>query len=142
MNKKIINKIEKAPKKVKFMKYFKRVIKKIAKNNKRKKKCSNPIKKKNLKQKDFKSGCLIPTPYNSNEFLMQNQSSPFYNEDEETDFNFISSELTNIDSEFQDFDSYLMESTNDDTNIINNLGNNIKINSNNSQKTIFINKQK
>ena len=73
---------------------------------------------------------------------MQNQSSPFYNEDEETDFNFISSELTNIDSEFQDFDSYVMESTNDDTNIINNLGNNIKINSNNSQKTIFINKQK
>ena len=68
-------------------------------------------------KKNFKSkfSYEIQSPYNSNNFLISNQSSPFYEENEEMEFYFQPTELTNIDlySDIKDFISYKMESTNE-----------------------------
>ena len=70
--------------------------------------------KKNIKSK---FSYEIQSPYNSNNFLISNQSSPFYEENEEMEFYFQPTELTNIDlySDIKDFISYKMESTNDES---------------------------
>jgi len=70
-------------------------------------------------KKNFKSkfSYEIQSPYNSNNFLISNQSSPFYEENEEMELYFQPTELTNIDlySDIKDFISYKMESTNDES---------------------------
>lgn len=38
----------------------------------------------------------ISSPYNSNEYLMKNQSSPFYDDEDEEDFTFQQSELYDL----------------------------------------------
>ena len=72
-------------------------------------------------KKNFKSkfSYEIQSPYNSNNFLISNQSSPFYEENEEMEFYFQPTELTNIDlySDIKDFISYKMESTNDESDL-------------------------
>ena len=70
--------------------------------------------KKNIKSK---ISYEIQSPYNSNNFLISNQSSPFYEENEEMEFYFQPTELTNIDlySDIKDFISYKMESTYDES---------------------------
>ena len=57
--------------------------------------------------------------YNSNNFLISNQSSPFYEENEEMELYFQPTELTNIDlySDIKDLISYKIESTNDESDI-------------------------
>ena len=70
-------------------------------------------------KKNFKSkfSYEIQSPYNSNNFLISNQSSPFYEENEEMELYFQPTELTNIDlySDIKDFISYKMESTNNES---------------------------
>ena len=70
-------------------------------------------------KKKFKSkfSYEIQSPYNSNNFLINNQSSPFYDENEEIDFYFQPNELTNFDlfTDIKDLISYKMESTNDES---------------------------
>ena len=85
------------------MKYFttKKVPKRFSKRFIRhtKKPSINPRKKKiTLKAKNvFNDPSQISSPYNSNEYLMRNQSSPFYDdEDEEEDFTFQQSELVEL----------------------------------------------
>ena len=70
--------------------------------------------KKNIKSK---FSYEIQSPYNSNNFLISNQSSPFYEENEEMEFYFQPTELTNIDlySDIKDLISYKIESTNDES---------------------------
>ena len=70
--------------------------------------------KKKFKSK-FKYEML--SPYNSNNFLINNQSSPFYEENEEGDFYFPPNEFSNIDlfSDIKDLFSYKLESTNDES---------------------------
>ena len=50
------------------------------------------------KKFNSKTMFIIQTPYNSNEFLIDNQSTPFFEEEEE-DFNFFPSELNNYNNE-------------------------------------------
>ena len=74
----------------------------------------------NIKKK-FKSNCKyeIKSPYNSNNFLINNQSSPFYEENEEGDFYFQPYEFTNFDlfSDIKDLISNKVESTNEESDI-------------------------
>ena len=59
---------------------------------------------------------IIQTPYNSNEFLIDNQSTPFFEEEE--DFNFFPSELNNNNNgKIKDFISFTNEPTNGGSNI-------------------------
>ena len=68
------------------------------------------------KKSNSKTLFIIQTPYNSNEFLIDNQSTPFFEEEE--DFNFFPSELNNYNnSEIKDFVSFENESTNGSSNI-------------------------
>ena len=67
------------------------------------------------------------SPYNSNEFLIMNQSTPFYDEEDEEDF-FMSqkSELTDLDKGLKEIKGieYVYEkfdSTRDESEIINDL---------------------
>ena len=69
------------------------------------------------KKSNSKTLFIIQTPYNSNEFLIDNQSTPFFEEEEE-DFNFFPSELNNYNiGEIKDFVSFENESTNGSSNI-------------------------
>lgn len=118
---KIINKKSKPSSKIIiYMKKFKKTIKRISK--KFKKNSSNmrriqAIQKKNiLKETDSYSNIQIDSPYNSNEYLIQNQSSPFYDENDEEEFSFTPNEIMKLDlySEIKDFFYYKMDSTNDE----------------------------
>ena len=72
-------------------------------------------------KKDKKSFFIIESPYNSNEYLIEIQSTPFLEEEEEKDFNFFPREFNNINiDEKKDF-SFHNESTSDCTNINNEL---------------------
>lgn len=102
------------------MKFSKKLTKKLLKKVKKKMKTKikrfqrNPSAKKKSKSKTL---FIIQTPYNSNEFLIDNQSTPFFEEEEE-DFNFFPSELNNNNNgEIKDFISFTNESTNDSSNI-------------------------
>ena len=101
------------------MKFSKKLTKKLLKKVKKKMKTKikrfqrNPSAKKKSKSKTL---FIIQTPYNSNEFLIDNQSTPFFEEEEE-DFNFFPSELNNNNGEIKEFISFINESTNDSSNI-------------------------
>ena len=105
------------------MKFSKKLTKKLLKKVKKKMKTKikrfhrDPSAK---KKSNSKTMFIIQTPYNSNEFLIDNQSTPFFEEEEE-DFNFFPSELNNNNGEIKDFISFTNESTNDSSNINNEL---------------------
>ena len=98
----------------KLIKFSKRLSQKLIKNKKRIRGVKN-IKKK------FKSNFKyeFQSPYNSNNFLINNQSSPFYEENEEEDFYFQPNEFTNFDlfSDIKDSISNKVESTNEESDI-------------------------
>ena len=116
------------------MKYFttKKVPKRFSKRFIRhtKKPAINPRKKKiTLKAKNvFNNPSLISSPYNSNEYLMRNQSSPFYDdEDEEEDFTFQQSELVDLvnglkETKESELNCDKLDSTLDESEIINDPG--------------------
>ena len=102
------------------MKFSKKLTKKSLKKGKKKMKTKikrfhrDPSAK---KKSNSKTMFIIQTPYNSNEFLIDNQSTPFFEEEEE-DFNFFPSELNNYNiGEIKDFVSFENESTNGSSNI-------------------------
>ena len=106
------------------MKFSKKLTKKSLKKGKKKMKMKmkrfhrDPSTK---KKSNSKTLFIIQTPYNSNEFLIDNQSTPFFEEEEE-DFNFFPSELNNYNiGEIKDFVSFENESTNGSSNINNEL---------------------
>ena len=116
------------------MKYFttknvpKRFSKKFIRHTK--KSAINPRKKKiTLKAKNvFNNPSPISSPYNSNEYLMRNQSSPFYDEeDEEEDFTFQQSELVELvnglkETKENELNCDKLDSTLDESEIINDPG--------------------
>ena len=66
----------------------------------------------------------ISSPYNSNEYLMKNQSSPFYDDEDEEDFTFQQSELYDLvnglkETKEIEFTCDKMDSTLDESEIIN-----------------------
>ena len=67
------------------------------------------------------------SPYNSNEFLIMNQSTPFYDEEDEEDYFMLqTSELSDLDKEIKEIKGidYVYEkhdSTRDESEIINDL---------------------
>ena len=116
------------------MKYFttKKVPKRFSKRFIRhtKKPSINARKKKiTLKAKNvFNNPSPISSPYNSNEYLMKNQSSPFYeDEDEEEDFSFQQSELVDLvnglkETKESELNCDKLDSTLDESEIINDPG--------------------
>ena len=116
------------------MKYFttKKVPKRFSKRFIRhtKKPAINPRKKKiALRTKNvFSNPSPISSPYNSNEYLMRNQSSPFYeDEDEEEDFTFQQSELVELvnglkETKESELNCDKLDSTLDESEIINDPG--------------------
>ena len=67
---------------------------------------------------------IISSPYNSNEYLMKNQSSPFYDDEDEEDFTFGQSELLDLvnglkETKEIEFTCDKMDSTLDESEIIN-----------------------
>jgi hypothetical protein len=67
---------------------------------------------------------IISSPYNSNEYLMKNQSSPFYDDEDEEDFTFQQSELYDLvnglkETKEIEFTCDKMDSTLDESEIIN-----------------------
>ena len=116
------------------MKYF--TTKKVPKRFSNKfirhtmKPATNPRKKKiTLKAKNvFNNPSPISSPYNSNEYLMKNQSSPFYeDEDEEEDFTFQQSELVELvnglkETKENELNCDKLDSTLDESEIINDPG--------------------
>ena len=101
------------------MKFSKKLTKKLLKKVKKKMKTKikrfhrDPSAK---KKSNSKTMFIIQTPYNSNEFLIDNQSTPFFEEEEE-DFNFFPSELNNNNGEIKDFISFTNEPTNGGSNM-------------------------
>ena len=67
------------------------------------------------------------SPYNSNEFLIMNQSTPFYDEEDEEDYFMLqTSELSDLDKEIKeikgiDYAYEKHDSTRDESEIINDL---------------------
>ena len=98
----------------KQIKFAKRLSKKTKKNILRKRYVTH-IKKKFSSNYTYE----IQSPYNSNDFLINNQSSPFYDENEDGGFDFEPNEFTNFDLFTNDkkLISYKMESTNDESDI-------------------------
>ena len=103
------------------MKSSKRLAKKLLKKVKYGYKMKRLRRIKVLK-KDKKSFFIIESPYNSNEYLIEIQSTPFLEEEEEEkDFNFFPREFNNFNiDEKKDF-SFHNESTSDYSNINNEL---------------------
>ena len=60
---------------------------------------------------------IIESPYNTNNFIIQNNSTPFYDENDEEDFYFPKLELINInlDNEIQNLFNEKIESTNEES---------------------------
>lgn len=98
----------------KQIKFTKRLSKRYKKNILRKR-LVHQIKKKFNSNYTYE----IQSPYNSNDFLINNQSSPFYDENEEGDFDFQPNEFANFDLFIngKDLISYKIESTNDESDI-------------------------
>ena len=102
------------------MKFSKKLTKKLLKKVKKRKKVKRFQRNQSAKKKsNSKILFIIQTPYNSNEYLIENQSTPFCEEeDKEEDLNFFPSELNNFNiGEIKDFISFSNESTNDNSNI-------------------------
>jgi hypothetical protein len=93
-------------------------MKKLKKSTKRDSKKS---KKNILHMRRIKNNILekffIESPYNTNDFLIRNNSTPFYDENEEEYFNFPKPELINInlDNEIQNLIHEKIESTNEES---------------------------
>ena len=92
-------------------------VKKI--KNSQRKKVTFYRKKKIFRKKLYKEQCLLLTPYNTNEFLIKNQSTPFIEEDIEN-FSLEPIGFINLNDEIQNLFSNQMESTKEDTYDINN----------------------
>ena len=60
---------------------------------------------------------IIESPYNTNNFIIQNNSTPFYDENGEEDFYFPKPELINlnVDNEIQNLFNEKIESTNEES---------------------------
>ena len=93
-------------------------MKKLNKSSKRVTKKSNKNtlhmrRKKNNEIEKF----IIESPYNTNNFIIQNNSTPFYDENDEEDFYFPKPELINInlDNEIQNLFNEKIESTNEES---------------------------
>ena len=121
------------------MKYFtKKLSKKKTNNN-----CFAKRKTLFLKNRKKRNYSPIDSPYNSNEFLIKNHSSPFFDEDDEGDFgiSFMDNNYTlsnDIDFKETEFNSEnKMDSTNDESDIINNLEDNLYLP---KKEEIYINK--
>ena len=102
------------------MKFSKKLTKKLLKKVKKRMKVKRFQRNRRAKKKtNSKILFIIQTPYNSNEYLFENQSTPFCEEgDQEEDLNFFPSELNNFNiGEIKDFISFSNESTNDNSNI-------------------------
>lgn len=121
------------------MKHFtKKLSKKKTNNN-----CFAKRKRLFLKNRKKRNYSPIDSPYNSNEFLIKNHSSPFFDEDDEGDFgiSFMDNNYTlsnDIDFKETEFNSEnKMDSTNDESDIINNLEDNLYLQ---KKEEIYINK--
>ena len=102
------------------MKFSKKLTKKLLKKVKKRLKVKELQRNRSVKKKtNSKILFIIQTPYNSNEYLIENQSTPFFEEeDKEEDLNFFPSELNNFNiGEIKNFISFSNESTNDNSNI-------------------------
>jgi len=102
------------------MKFSKKLTKKLLKKVKKRMNVKRLQRNRSAKKKtNSKILFIIQTPYNSNEYLIENQSTPFCEEeDKEEDLNFFPSELNNFNiGEIKDFISFSNESTNDNSNI-------------------------
>ena len=100
----------------KFNKTIKRISKKFKKNNLPVRRIQTIQRKNIFKETDSYSNMQLDSPYNSNEYLIKNQSSPFYDENDEEDFSFTPNEIIKLDlySEIKDSLYYRMDSTNDE----------------------------
>ena len=87
--------------------------------NSQRKKVTFYRKKKIFRKKLYNEQCLLLTPYNTNEFLIKNQSTPFIEEDLEN-FSLEPIGFINLNDEIQNLFSNQMESTKEDTYDINN----------------------
>ena len=97
----------------------KKYSRKISKNSSRKKRLKfNKTQKKSSKV-ITKIEYDINSPHNTNEYLIQNQSTPFYEENEEEDFDFPQYTFINLDNETKNFSCNQFESTNDESEISN-----------------------
>ena len=97
------------------MKFSKKLTKKLLKKVKKRMNVKRLQRNQRAKKKtNSKILFIIQTPYNSNEYLIENQSTPFFEEeDKEEDLNFFPSELNNFNiGEINDFISFSNESTN------------------------------
>ena len=104
------------------MKSSKKLAKKLLKKVKKEYKLKRLRRIKGF-EKNKKSFFIIESPYNSNEYLIEIQSTPFSEEEEEEekDFNFFPNEFNNFNiDEKKDF-SFHNESTSDCTNVNNEL---------------------
>ena len=100
----------------KFKKTIKRISKKFKKNNSPVRRIQTIQRKNIFKETDSYSNMQLDSPYNSNEYLIKNQSSPFYDENNEEDFSFTPNEIIklDLDSEIKDSLYYRIDSTNDE----------------------------
>ena len=100
----------------KFKKTIKRISKKFKKNNSPVRRIQTIQRKNIFKETDSYSNMQLDSPYNSNEYLIKNQSSPFYDENDEEDFSFTPNEIIKLDlnSEIKDSLYYRIDSTNDE----------------------------
>lgn len=100
----------------KFKKTIKRISKKFKKNNSPVRRIQAIQRENIFKETDSYSNMQLDSPYNSNEYLIKNQSSPFYDENDEEDFSFTPNEIIKLDlySEIKDSLYYRMDSTNDE----------------------------
>ena len=126
------------------MKYYKKgkkkFFKKLNKNSLRKLRKRRPAikKKKKIPEKSIPNErCLFQTPYNSNEYLIQNHSTPFFDENEEESIGFFPIDLTNLTPELNGLLIYKNESTNEDTEINKEYINDINKIKNESKKLFY-----
>ena len=117
--------------KKRYSKKFNKVIPKIRVHLHRKKLISQNISKKTEKRL-LKTYSPNPTPYNSNAYLINNQSSPFFDDDGQEEENYLNQpiEICGLDTEIPNLDLFLckMDSTNDESQIIDDLRENMNKN--------------
>ena len=103
------------------MKSSKKLVKKLLKKVKKEYKMKK-LRKIQVLKKDKKSFFTIESPYNSNEYLIEIQSTPFLEEEEkEEEFNFFPNEFNNFYIDDKKYFSFHNESTSDYSNINNEL---------------------
>ena len=104
------------------MKSSKKLAKKLLKKVKKEYKLKRLRRIKGF-EKNKKSFFIIESPYNSNEYLIEIQSTPFLEEEEEKEeeFNFFPNEFNNFNIDDKKYFSFHNESTSDYSNINNEL---------------------